>query len=395
MIEFLAFFIILLAGVFFSALFNRLHLPFVIALIVGGIIIGPHFLGVLEITESIDFLGQIGLIFLMFIAGLEVKLSSFAKDKKNISIISVLNGFVPFVVGVTIAILFGYGGTVPMLLGIIFISSSVAVIIPSIEQAGILKFRLGKEIVSATIIQDVVSLALLSIVLQSVNPTTNIPLPLFYLLLVIVLIVLRMAIPKIRAFFNFIREKKDGLFDFEVRIILTLLIGVVVIFELLGLHPIIAGFFTGLVLSESIKSKELFGKIHAISYGLFIPIFFIIVGAETDITLLYSIGPAVYLTIAIVLGSFLSKTISGFISGRLVGFNNTESFFMGIATTPQLSTTLAVVFIGFELGLLDNNLVTAMVALTLVTTFVGPFLINLLAGRITQKETVALPQAAK
>ncbi len=395
MFEFLTFFIILLVSVFFSAIFNRLHLPFVIALIAGGIIIGPHFLGILEVTEPIDFLGQIGLIFLMFIAGLEIKLSNFANDKKNISIISVLNGFVPFIVGVGIAVLFGYHGTVPMLLGIIFISSSVAVIIPSIEGAHLLGRRLGKEIVSATIIQDIVSLVLLSIVLQSVKPVTNIPLPLFYLLLVIVLIILRTAIPKLRTFFNFIRKKKNGLFDFEVRLILTLLIGVVVIFELLGLHPIIAGFFTGLVLSESIKSKELFSKIHAISYGLFIPIFFIIVGAEADITLLYHLGPAVYLTISIVLGSFLAKIISGWLAGRMVGFNNREGLLMGVATTPQLSTTLAVVFIGFELGLLDDNLVTAMVALSLITTFVGPMLINLLSKQVIEQKDLKTMDSTK
>ncbi|MFC1598815.1 cation:proton antiporter [Patescibacteria group bacterium] len=382
MFEFLSFFIILLVSVFFSALFNRLHLPFVIALIIGGIIIGPFGFGVLQITDTIEFLGQIGLIFLMFIAGTEIKLSSFANDKKNITIISILNGFIPFAVGSAIAMAFGLPTLSALLLGIIFISSSVAVIIPSIEQSSLLKTRLGKEIISSTIIQDILSLVLLSLILQRANPLAHLPLPLFYTLLIIILVGLKVAIPKIEKLFNLIRTKKKELFDDELRLIFMLLIGVVVIFELLGLHPIIAGFFTGLVLSETIKSKALKQKIHAISYGLFIPIFFIVVGAQTDITLLFQVNTALYLTIAVILGSVLSKFISGYIAGRLVGFKNIESTLMGIATTPQLSTTLAVVFIGLEMGLLDNNLLTAMVALTIFTTFLGPLLINIISKKI-------------
>jgi len=384
MFEYLSFFIILFAAVFFSALFNRLHLPFVTALIVAGIVIGPYGFGFLQITPTIDFFGQIGLIFLMFIAGMEVKLSGFAKDRKNIAIISVLNGLLPFCVGFFIAIFFGFQNISAFLLGIIFISSSVAVIIPSIEAANLLPTRLGREIISATIVEDLISLALLSVVLQSLSPITLLPLPVFYALLVILLVVLKVFIPKARLFFDFLREKKKGLFHFELRLVLMILIGVVVLFEILGLHPIIAGFFTGLVLSESIKSKALKEKIHAISYGLFIPIFFIIVGAQTNYHLLFEVKVALLLTISIIIGSFLSKFLSGYLAGRLVGFSGQESALMGVATTPQLSTTLAVVFIGYELGFLDNNLLTAMVALILFTTLIGPFFINLISKRITK-----------
>lgn len=382
MFEFFSFFIILLAAVFFSALFNRLHLPFVIALIMGGIIIGPFGLGILQITPTIDFLGQIGLVFLMFIAGLEVKLSNIAKDKKNIAIISIINGAIPFVAGALIALLFGYPNLGIVLLGLIFVSSSIAVIIPSIEHSSLIKTRLGKEIVSAAIVQDLISLVLLSLVLQITNPITYLPLPVFYVLLVIAVVLLRYAVPKTRNFFDFLRKDKKTLFDFEFRLIFMLLIGVVVIFELLKLHPIIAGFFTGLVLSESIKSPILKQKLHAISYGLFIPVFFIIVGAETDITLLFSIGTALFLTLTVVFGSFLAKFISGFAAGRLIKFNNIQSAFLGVSTTPQLSTTLAVVYVGNELGILDNNMLTAMVTLSIITTFAGPLLINYISKQV-------------
>lgn len=382
MFEFFSFFIILLAAVFFSALFNRLHLPFVVALIIGGIVIGPFGFGFLEITPTIDFLGQIGLVFLMFIAGMEVKFSNIAKDKKNIVIISIINGLIPFIVGALIAIIFGYANLGVILLGLIFISSSVAVIIPSIEHSGLIKTRLGKEIISVTIVHDIISLIFLALVLQTINPNPDLPLALFLVLLVLIGLGLRVVLPKIRKAIDALREDKKTLFDFEFRLIFMLLFGVVVIFEVLGLHPIIAGFFTGLILAGSIKSPILKQKIHAISYGIFIPIFFIIVGAKTDIALLFHLNTALFLALAIVIGSLLAKIVSGYIAGKAVNFNNLESLLLGVSTTPQLSTALAVVFVGNELGILDNNMLTAMVLLSIITTLAGPLLINLLAQQI-------------
>jgi len=373
--DLLSFLIVISAGLFLSEIFRRFHLPYVVAMVVTGILIGPYGFDAISLNGTLDFLGTIGLVFLMFMAGLEIKLSYFGKIKGEVTKISIFNGLVPFAAGFLIGQYFGYGTLGSLLIGIIFISSSIAVVIPSLESHRLLKSRVGKIIISSTVIEDGLSLILLSIILQVINPTTFLPLPLFYVLLVALLIAMKFAIPKIDDFF-FSKIKKRDLFEQELRFIFVVLIGTVVLFDILGMHAIIAGFFTGLILSDTIKSQKLKDKLHAISYGLFVPIFFIIIGMNTDVTVFLTAGGALVLTAAIVIGSMSTKFIGGWLGGRLSGLNSQQSFMIGAATIPQLSTTLAVAFIGLEYNLLDHKLITALVILSIVTTFAGPFLMG-------------------
>jgi len=370
--NFLPFFLVLFAGVFFSTAFKRLHLPWVVALIVGGIVIGPHALNIFEINETIEFIGEIGLIFLMFMAGLETKLSSFGRIKNGVFGLALINGLVPLAVGTGIGFLLGYPLTTSVLVGIIFVSSSLAVVIPSLESTGLINMDLGRTIIAVAIVEDVLSLVMLSMFIQIINPSSNVPLPIFYILLFSILLILRWILPKIKWFFSHSISETTDLFQQELRTVLVILIGTVISFELLGLHPIIAGFFAGLVLSNSIKSQILMGKLRAISYGLFIPTFFVVVGAKTDIGVVFEADGALLVVGAIVLGSMISKFVSGVAGGRLLGFSKRQSLLIGVSKIPQLSTTLAATFTGAKLGLLDEKLVTAMVVLSIVTTFVGP-----------------------
>ena len=369
--EFLPFFLILLTTVLFAAAFRRFHLPWVLALITAGIVIGPHGLHITDITPTMSFLSQIGLIFLMFMAGLETKFDSFKKLKHDIIWLSAINGLVPLVAGITLGYLFGFPLTASLLIGIIFMSSSIAVIIPTLESLQLNESKLGRTIIASTIVIDVASLILLSIILQTANPVTVLPLPSFYILLSVILVAFAYGLPKIRALIPSYRDEKD-LFESEVRIVFALMIGVVVTFELLGLHPIIAGFFAGLVLSESIKSDILIDKLRTMSYGIFIPVFFVGIGMETNIGVFKESAAVIGIVIAVVATSIGTKFLSGWLGGHILGFTNRESSIIGLSTIPQLSTTLAVVFTAVEMGLLPATLITAMVILSIVTTLVAP-----------------------
>jgi Kef-type K+ transport system membrane component KefB len=376
--EFLPFFLILLATVLFAAAFRRFHLPWVLALITAGIVVGPFGLELAEVTPTLSFLSQIGLIFLMFMAGLETKFDSFKKLKYDIGWLSALNSLIPLAAGVGLGYWFGFSMTASLLIGIIFMSSSIAVIIPTLESLNLSHTKLGKSIVASTIIEDVMSLILLSILLQSVNPVTALPLPSFYFLLALIMIGFAYGLPKIRALIPNRRDEKD-LFESEVRIIFALMIGVVVTFELLGLHPIIAGFFAGLVLSDSIRSEILMDKLRTMSYGIFIPVFFVVIGMETNIQVFQDSLSVLSLIAAVVLLSVFTKFASGWVGGKIIGFKNRDASIIGLATIPQLSTTLAVVFTAVETGLLPPELITAMVILSIVTTLIAPIGLRLIA----------------
>jgi len=142
---FYPFFLAIFAGVFFSMIARKTHIPWVVALLAGGIILGPNVFDILEINPTIEFIGQIGLIFLMFMAGLETDMSDLKEFRWKLGFLAFMNGAIPFVVGAGIGLLLGYTLLPSLILGVVFISSSIAVVIPSLESHKLLHTRLRKS----------------------------------------------------------------------------------------------------------------------------------------------------------------------------------------------------------------------------------------------------------
>lgn len=384
--EFFPFFLIVFCGVFFSMLSIRTHIPWAVMLIIGGFLLGPSAFDVIEINETISFIGQIGLIFLMFMAGLETRLSHFRDFKVDLLWLAFINGAVPFVAGFLLVLALGYDFITALIVGIIFVSSSIAVVIPTLEVRGMLHTKLGQSVVMTTVLQDIASLVLLSLVLQTVRPVTEVPLYVFYPVLLGVLVALRLVIPKLRAWLMRAASDAPALFQLEFRSTFLILIGTVLAFELLGLHPIVAGFFSGLVLADSITSKVLKDKIKTISYGIFIPTFFIVVGLQTDVRNLVDIRTTIPVIVLVIMTLVVSKYVSGYVAARVVQYRPTAAKLFAATSLPQLSTTLATAFVAFNLGILDQVLLTALVLLSVVTVLLSPFLIHRLATQLAAEK---------
>lgn len=390
--EFFSFFIVLLVAVLFSYFFLRMKVPWVVALIIGGIVAGPHGLGFFEPDNTLNFIAQIGLVFLMFMAGLETRLVSSEGIKGRILTVASLSGLIPGLVGFGIAFVFGYSWHVAILLGIVFMASSVALLIPIFQAQGIFNSRLGKVIVGSAVVVDTVSLVLLSIFLRFMTPDPSLSFLIWYPIIFAILGILLWAVPKIKWLtFSDYAEEHD-LFEKELRFVIFILIGLVVIFELVGLHAIIAGFFAGLILSRSMESKILKAKIHAISYGFFVPVFFVVVGSTADLSVFKEFSIAILFVVLIIVGSFSSKFFSGWLGGRLCKFTEQESYFLGASTMPSLSTTLAVAFLGFGEGLIDQQILTSVVILSLSTSIVSPIVVTRLSKKLhSQRAAVVDP----
>lgn len=378
------FLILIAAGLFFSEIFKKLDLPYVIALIAAGILIGPV-LNLIVVDETIAFLGSIGIVFLMFIAGSEIKLDIFKEVGNKIYFVAFLNAILPFCVGFLIGHLFGFTIYTSLVLGIVFISSSIAVIVPTLERNYMLNSRIGQTIISATVFEDIASLLLLGFVLQRFTQKTPLPLFIFIPLVIGILILLKLFIPMLgKKMFS--GKVEDDLFQTKLRYLFVVLVAVVILFEILGMHAILAGFIIGMFLGDIVHGK-VEEKIRIISYGFFIPIFFLVIGMRTDIFALTSLSNAI-LAIFVVVGLMSSKIISGWIGGRILNFSNEKSLLFGVSTTPQLSTTLAAAYAALEFGILNDELISALVLLSVVTVFVAPILMNIIIKRIPKKEEI-------
>ncbi|MDZ7726259.1 MAG: cation:proton antiporter [Candidatus Campbellbacteria bacterium] len=390
MSPFSSFFLILLVAVIFSQIFTRMKIPWVVSLIIGGIILGPSGLDMFEPDQTIEFLATIGLVFLMFMAGLESRLTSTKGMKKRLVLTSLLIGAVPALTGIAITLAFGYEMETAVLMGIIFMSSAIALLIPQLQSQKIIGTDIGRVLVGSAVTVDALSLVLLSIYLQSVTTSFSPITLLMYGGLVVLIAFIGWLIPKVRWLAFSVRQPvEQDLFEKELRFIVLVLIGFVVLFEVVGLHSIIAAFFAGLVLSGTVKNSLIKAKLHAISYGFLVPVFFVVIGAQTDLSVFGEGFGALFLTVSIVVGLIASKTFSGWLAGRLGEFSNREGVFLGVASMPQLSTSLAVAFLGFGEGLLDQSLLAAIIALSIVTATVAPIVATALGRDIAPQEGVA------
>ena len=233
----------------------------------------------------------------------------------------------------------------------------------------------GSVIVGSVVIEDIASLLFLSILLQTTDPTTNLPLPIFIIVVLASVLMIRYFLPKIEV--SFFSKARKGVEE-RVQFVFISLIAVALFFELLGIHAIVAGFLVGLVLSKTIKNKPVESKLHVLGFGVFIPIFFLEVGIETDLTVFLQASSAIFLSLAVVVGLLFSKIVSGYLCGRLMGFSPKERWLFGVASTPQLSTSLAVAFTALERGLIDSSLQVSIVLLSVTTVLVAPIVIGFL-----------------
>lgn len=374
LMEFAIFFLILTAALIFPAVLRELHVPWVVTLIIAGLCLGPSALNIVNQSPELAFLGEIGLIFLMFIAGLETNLSRLKSTEKESLTIAFFNGMVPFISGFILSMYFGFDLVTSAIVGIILMSSSAVVSVPSLEKFGLIEKKVGTTVLGSTVIQDLISLLMVGVIMQYVNPDTALPLHYFIIALVLSVIAFSYAVDYLKSVFKY-EEGLNQRFEKELRTVIAILIGAVAFYELIGLEPIVAGFITGLFLSDTLKNEQVISKIHTLGYGLLIPVFFIQVGAEINLQEVASTQTLV-MTTAIVFTSVIAKYSSGFIVSRKLGFDKYDSSVIASTSVPQLSTTLAVIYLGAQNQILPEILKGPLIGLVTVTTLIGPSIIN-------------------
>ena len=383
MTYFLLFLIWIAAAFFFPVMLRRFQIPWVTAVIFAGIILGPYGLNVVNTGEVMNFLATIGLVFLMFTAGLDTKFSALKKAGTEVVTFSLVNLGIPFSTGVLVGAYLRLNLFSSLVLGVCFSSSSVGLIVPMLRELKI-KSKVKSTLVSSIFLEDVVSLVLLAILLKAVVPISPIPLEIFPIVLLLFVLVVLYVIPILQEWLFYFGPSKD-VFAGGVRAVFITLALVALMAELIGVHAMVGGFLAGLTLSDMLRRrKKLEENIIAISYGFLIPIFLLSLGMTTNIATLFAPGDALQ-TGLIVLSLIASKTLSGYIGGRLAGFPSRISLGMGAMTIAQMSTTLATASLAFQYGIFDQNIVAALVILSIATIIVTPLLTKLILGYKTEK----------
>ena len=365
----LALIIILLAITIAPVISRYTHLPVIVIELIIGIIIGKSFLDIIPSNTLFDFFSSFGLIFLMFLAGLEMDFARIRESFTRTVVIAVFSISVPFFSGYFIA---QYIGIHPLILGAVISTTSLGLILPITKELKHHK-ELSTVLFGSVILIDILSIFILTFSIVYIRGDFGIT---FYysILLLLVLFILPIILNRSnvrKRIAKWLGERSR--FAIMVRLSFALLVMLAAVSEELGFHSIVGAFIAGLIISEiTPKACQLEEKLESFGYGFFIPFFFILVGSRIDIPSLFT-NLANIRMLFIILGiALFSKFISVTLASKAVNFNWKESISMGFFHTARLSLIIAVAEIGRELGLVDDDLFSSFMIIAIISAIIGP-----------------------
>lgn len=365
-------------------LFRKLKIPGIVGLILAGTLVGPSILGLLERDSTIELLGTVGLLYLMFMAGLSIDLNRFEKLRNQSIGFGSVSYLFPAIGAYYLGIHFlEYSVETSLLLGAI-VGSHTLLAYPIIERLGITKNTAVTMSMGGTLVTDALSLGVLAIVAGTVNESQGAGYWTGFITSIAVFLVAAILIlPRLgRWFFRNMKHDTDVDFVF----MMAVLFSTAFLAELAGLASIIGAFIAGLLLNRLVPATgTLMSRIQFVGNALFIPFFLISVGMLVDVQVLSSLSVWIY-AISFALLVFVGKAIASFLIQLVKGFSLSEGLVIFGLTTPQSAATLAVTLLGFDLGFFDQTAVNAVVILILITCLVGPWLVEKYGRKVAIQE---------
>ena len=363
---------------------TKLGQPAVLGELLMGLILGPTALDILAWTsfadghagEVIVQIGELGVIFLMFIAGLEVDLGELLKSSRVAAFAGTLGVIVPLILGGLIALAFNHPFLNSIFIGLVLTATSVSISAQTLLELGKLRSKEGMTLLGAAVFDDVLVILLLSIFLAIIaEGGANVA--------NILIVVLRMAgfvigatlvsiyiIPRLINWVDSL-PVSEGVMALTIIVILFYAWSAQVVGEIAA---ITGAFLAGLAFSRTSMRHVIQQGMHTLTYAFFVPIFLISIGLKANARALDA--PGIGFAIAIILIAIIGKILGSGLGARIGGFGMPESLRVGVGMISRGEVGLIVAAIGLERGLIDQTIFSAMIVMVLATTLVTPFFLR-------------------
>jgi Kef-type K+ transport system membrane component KefB len=359
---------------------ERIRVPGLVGLIAGGTMVGPFGFGVIERDGTVALLGSAGLLFLMFEAGLEMDRATLRQERRQTVVFGVLTFAAPFALGLLIHLWLDYSWLAALLLASCW-SSHTLLSYPVFQRARVVNNRAVAVGLGGTLITDTAALLVLVVIARihqgDLTPgfvVTVLP------LIAAAGVAITVGLPRFAGwFFASIGQERSARFLF----VMVALFGSAGLAQAVGVEPIIGAFLAGLALNRLVvPGSTLAGQVGFFGSNLLTPVFMISVGMLVDPGLLVSdaetLVRAAGFTVAVVVGKFTASVVTG----RVYGWRRAEIGALFSLSVAQAAATLAAVFVGYEIGLLDESSVNAVIIVILVTCLLSSVVGNAVASRL-------------
>ena len=377
--------LILLSTKVLSLVTKRFKLPQVVGALLAGLILGPAVLNIIHETDFIKQLAEVGVIVLLFNAGLESNLSEFKKSGKTSFIVAVMGVMIPLIGGTILAYCINHGKVenVSVFVQNIFIGSvltatSVSITVETLRELGKVSTSVGNIIVGAAIIDDVLGMLVLTIITSLAGSSVSV-------IKVIVKIVGFFIFSIIVGIITYkLFNKWVDKYDIDKRrfVIVSFVICLLLSFsaeEFFGVADITGAYIAGLVLSSNKETIYITKRFETLSYILLSPVFFASVGLNVKLPDLN--GEIVIITIALIVVAILTKIIGCGLGAKLCGYNNMESIQIGSGMVTRGEVTLIIASKGLALGLMSSYFLTPVILMVVFTSIFTPILLKIVFSK--------------
>ena len=384
-------FLLVLSIILFAPiLLNKLHIPHIIGMILAGLLIGEHGLNILARDSSFELFGKVGVYYIMFLAGLEMNMSDFKKNRGKAVMLGLLAFVIPISIGlVTNMLLLKYSLLTSVLLASMYASHTL-VAYPIVIRYGVSRQRSVSIAVGGTAVTDTLTLLVLAVISGLFRGEGG---AWFWLWLVLKVVVLGMAImflfPRIARWF--FRRYDDNVMQFIF--VLALVFLGAGLMEFIGMEGILGAFLVGLVLNRLIPHvSPLMSHLEFVGNALFIPYFLIGVGMLIDVHVIFGGGDALTVAAVMIVVALTGKWIASWLTQKIYRMSALERELMFGLSNAQAAATLAAVLVGYNLvqpdgeRLLNEDVLNGTVLLILVTCIVSSFITERAARKMAMGE---------
>jgi len=371
--------IILVAAFLGKLLSVKMKQPSILGELLFGMLIGN--LGIVTLTKTLTDISDIGILLLLFSTGLAVNFKEL-KELGSASIIVASFGVIlPFSMGYYTSMYFGYSMLISLFIGVSLVATSIGISSRVLSELQMIGMRLGTLIIGSAIVDDVIGIVAVGTVL-GVSLKGNLDISKLILTIILTLLFLTVSFTLAIKLF----QKLSETFVFDNRIVGNILTPILIvglffgiIAEKIGLSMITGTFVAGLIIGQTRIAKEAFEKVSFIGEYLFIPIFFVTMGMQFDISAFTSSGIFTVILIAV---AIFSKIVGCGFGAKLCKFSNQESLTVGIAMIPRAGVELVLVKIGLEYGIISSEIASIIICMVVVTTFATPPLFSALLKKV-------------
>jgi len=383
-LQFVIALVIIIAAAKIGGYFSiKLGQPSVLGELTVGIILGPSVLGMLHwapftdqhLGESIAHIAELGVLLLMFIAGLDLHLADLAKSSKVSAFAGTLGVLLPLGMGYVLARAFSFDDQSALFIGLILAATSVSISAQTLMELRVLRSRVGIGMLGAAVFDDILVVLGLSVfVALSVGAGG-----LWSIVWIAVRMVLFMGIAAMVgiAFLPKLSRKIDNLpinHGLMAFVLITALFYAWTAEILGGMAAITGAFLAGLVFARSPLKERIKTGISTLSYSFFVPVFFVNVGLAANARLLT--GESLWLLLAMIVVAVISKVLGSGLGARIAGFTNLESLQLGAGMTSRGEVGLIVASVGITEGMISADMFAVIVGVVIITTLLTPVMLR-------------------